>query len=144
MQDVSGMFHKREIGVRNDTYTRAEIDAKDGTIQAAADKAQATADGAVEVNNTQNTQISALQKSAHAHSNKDVLDKTEQPYTTAERDKLAGLENYVHPSHTAHSKDMYKIAVDDEGHVTEAEVVTKEDIYNAGGVIRINFPGLYR
>lgn len=136
MQDVSGMFHKREIGVRNDTYTRSEIDAKDGTIQAAADKAQATADGAVEVNNTQNTQISALQKSAHAHSNKDVLDKTEQPYTTAERDKLAGLENYVHPSHTAHSKDMYKIAVDDEGHVTEAEVVTKEDIYNAGGVIQ--------
>ena len=63
MQDVSGMFHKREIGVRNDTYTRAEIDAKDGTIQAAADKAQATADGAVDVNNTQNTQISALQKS---------------------------------------------------------------------------------
>ena len=136
MQDVSGMFHKREIGVRNDTYTRAEIDAKDGTIQAAADKAQATADGAVEVNNTQNTQISALQKSAHSHSNKDVLDKIEQPYTTAERDKLSGLENYVHPAHTAYNKGMYKVAVDDEGHVTEAETMTKEDIYNAGGVIQ--------
>lgn len=132
MQDVSGMFHKREIGVRNDTYTRAEIDAKDGTIQVAADKAQETADSAVSVNNTQNTQIAALQKSAHSHSNKDVLDKTEQPYTTAERDKLAGLENYVHPSHTAHSKDMYKIAVDDEGHVTESEVVTKGDITALG------------
>ena len=136
MQDVSGMFHKREIGVRNDTYTRAEIDAKDGTIQVAADKAQETADSAVSVNNTQNTQIAALQKSAHSHSNKDVLDKTEQPYTTAERDKLAGLENYVHPAHTAYNKGMYKVAVDDEGHVTEAEVMTKEDIYNAGGVIQ--------
>ena len=136
MQDVSGMFHKREIGVRNDTYTRAEIDAKDGAIQAAADKAQATADGAVSVNNTQNTQIATLQKSAHAHSNKDVLDKTEQPYTTAERDKLSGLENYVHPAHTAYNKGMYKVAVDDEGHVTEAETMTKEDIYNAGGVIQ--------
>lgn len=123
-------------GGDTNTYTKAEIDAKDGTIQVAADKAQETADSAVSVNNTQNTQIAALQKSAHSHSNKDVLDKTEQPYTTAERDKLAGLENYVHPSHTAHSKDMYKIAVDDEGHVTEAEVVTKEDIYNAGGVIQ--------
>lgn len=132
MQDVSGMFHKREIGVRNDTYTRAEIDAKDASVRSAADKAQATADGAVDVNNTQNTQISALQKSAHAHSNKDVLDKTEQPYTTAERDKLAGLENYVHPSHTAHSKDMYKIAVDDEGHVTEAETMAKSDITALG------------
>lgn len=136
MQDVSGMFHKREIGVRNDTYTRAEIDAKDGTIQVAADKAQETADSAVSVNNTQNTQIAALQKSAHSHSNKDVLDKTEQPYTTAERDKLAGLENYVHPAHTAYNKGMYKVAVDDEGHVTEAEAMTKEDIYNAGGVIQ--------
>ena len=88
------------------------------------------------VNNTQNTQIAALQKSAHSHSNKDVLDKTEQPYTTAERDKLAGLENYVHPAHTAYNKGMYKVAVDDEGHVTEAETMTKEDIYNAGGVIQ--------
>lgn len=123
-------------GGDTNTYTKAEIDAKDGTIQAAADKAQATADGAVEVNNTQNTQISALQKSAHSHSNKDVLDKIEQPYTTAERDKLSGLENYVHPAHTAYNKGMYKVAVDDEGHVTEAETMTKEDIYNAGGVIQ--------
>lgn len=123
-------------GGDTNTYTKAEIDAKDGTIQAAADKAQATADGAVSVNNTQNTQISALQKSAHSHSNKDVLDKIEQPYTTAERDKLAGLGNYVHPAHTAYNKGMYKVAVDDEGHVTEAETMTKEDIYNAGGVIQ--------
>ena len=123
-------------GGDTNTYTKAEIDAKDGTIQAAADKAQATADGAVSVNNTQNTQISALQKSAHSHSNKDVLDKIEQPYTTAERDKLSGLENYVHPAHTAYNKGMYKVAVDDEGHVTEAETMTKEDIYNAGGVIQ--------
>ena len=123
-------------GGDTNTYTKAEIDAKDASIRSAADKAQATADGAVSVNNTQNTQISALQKSAHSHSNKDVLDKIEQPYTTAERDKLSGLENYVHPAHTAYNKGMYKVAVDDEGHVTEAETMTKEDIYNAGGVIQ--------
>ena len=119
-------------GGDTNTYTKAEIDAKDGAIQAAADKAQETADGAVSVNNTQNTQISALQKSAHSHSNKDVLDKIEQPYTTAERDKLSGLENYVHPAHTAYNKGMYKVAVDDEGHVTEAETVTKSDITALG------------
>lgn len=119
-------------GGDTNTYTKAEIDAKDGTIQAAADKAQATADGAVSVNNTQNTQISALQKSAHSHSNKDVLDKIEQPYTTAERDKLAGLENYVHPAHTAYNNGMYKVAVDDEGHVTEAETMAKSDITALG------------
>lgn len=119
-------------GGDTNTYTKAEIDAKDGAIQAAANKAQETADDAVSVNNTQNTQIAALQKSAHAHSNKDVLDKTEQPYTTAERDKLAGLENYVHPAHTAYNKGMYKVAVDDEGHVTEAETMTKSDITALG------------
>ena len=102
-------------GGDTNTYTKAEIDAKDGTIQVAADKAQETADSAVSVNNTQNTQIAALQKSAHSHSNKDVLDKTEQPYTTAERDKLAGLENYTHPTYTAHTKGFYKFASDVRG-----------------------------
>ena len=101
-----------------------------------ADKAQGTADGAVSVNNTQNTQIAALQKSAHTHSNKGVLDKIEQPYTTAERDKLAGLENYTHPTHTAHTKGFYKFASDGEGHVTDAEDVTASDLYSAGGVIQ--------
>lgn len=123
------------------TYTKAEIDAKDAAVKSAADKAQGTADGAVSVNNTQNTQITALQKSAHTHSNQDVLDKTEQPYTTAERDKLAGLENYTHPTHTAHKKEFYKFASDGEGHVTDAEEVTASDLYNAGGVIKnfLNF-----
>ena len=82
------------------------------------------------------TDISSLQELAHSHNNKSILDKIEQPYTTAERDKLAGLGNYVHPAHTAYNKGMYKVAVDDEGHVTEAETMTKEDIYNAGGVIQ--------
>lgn len=123
------------------TYTKAEIDAKDAAVKSAADKAQGTADGAVSVNSTQNTQIAALQKSAHTHKNKSVLDKTEQPYTTAERDKLAGLENYTHPTHTAHAKGFYKFASNGEGHVTDAEEVTASDLYNAGGVIKnyLNF-----
>lgn len=123
------------------TYTKAEIDAKDAAVKSAADKAQGTADGAVSVNNTQNTQIAALQKSAHTHSNKGVLDKIEKPYTTAERDKLAGLENYTHPTYTAHAKGFYKFASGGEGHVTDAEEVTASDLYNAGGVIKnyLNF-----
>lgn len=114
------------------TYTKAEIDAKDAAVKSAADKAQGTADGAVSVNNTQSTQIAALQKSAHTHKNKSVLDKTEQPYTTAERDKLAGLESYAHPTYTAHTKGFYKFASDGEGHVTNAEKVTKKDITDLG------------
>lgn len=118
------------------TYTKAEIDAKDAAVKSVADKAQGTADGAVSVNNTQNTQIAALQKSAHTHSNKSVLDKIEQPYTTAERDKLAGLENYTHPTYTAHAKGFYKFASDGEGHVTDVDYVDETDLYNLGCAIR--------
>lgn len=118
------------------TYTKAEIDAKDAAVKSAADKAQGTADGAVSVNNTQNTKIAALQKSAHTHSNKGVLDKIEQPYTTAERDKLAGLENYTHPAYTAHAKSFCKFANDEEGHVTDVDYVDRTDLYNLGCALR--------
>lgn len=118
------------------TYTKAEIDAKDAAVKSVADKAQGTADGAVSVNNTQNTQISSLQKSAHTHSNKGVLDKIEQPYTTAERDKLAGLKNYTHPTHAAHAKGFYKFASNGEGHVTDVDYVDGTDLYNLGCAIR--------
>lgn len=73
---------------------------------------------------------------AHSHSNQDVLDKTEQPYTTAERDKLAWLENYTHPTHTAHAKGFYKFASDGEGHVTDVAYVDGTDMYNLGCALR--------
>lgn len=136
MSDYSRYLYRKSKSntgsVEANTYTKAEIDAKDATVKSAADKAQGTADGAVSVNNTQNTQIAALHKSAHTHSNKGVLDKIEQPYTTAERDKLAGLENYTHPTHTTHTKGFYKFANDGLGHISDAEAVTKEDIVDLG------------
>lgn len=87
------------------------------------------------------TDILSVQKTSHTHENKSILDKIEKPYTTAERDKLAGLENYTHPTYTAHAKGFYKFASDGEGHVTDAEEVTASDLYNAGGVIKnfLNF-----
>lgn len=136
MSDYSRYLYRKSKSntgsVEANTYTKAEIDAKDAAVKSAADKAQGTADGAVSVNNTQSTKIAALQKSAHTHSNKSILDKIEQPYTTAERDKLAWLENYTHPTYTAHAKGFYKFASDGEGHVTAAEKVTKEDITALG------------
>lgn len=141
MPDISSSLSKREVNARQNTYTKSEIDLKDGAIQAIAEAAQTTADAAEKKNQEQDQLIAELQKSSHSHSNQDVLDKTEQPYTTAERDKLAGLENYTHPTHTAHAKGFYKFASDGEGHVTDAEEVTASDLYNAGGVIKnyLNF-----
>lgn len=37
--------------------------------------------------------IKVLYDMAHTHDNKDILDKVEEPYTTAEKEKLAGLSN---------------------------------------------------
>lgn len=132
MPDISSSLSKREVNARQNTYTKSEIDLKDGAIQAIAEAAQTTADAAEKKNQKQDQLIAELQKSSHSHSNQDVLDKTEQPYTTAERDKLAGLENYTHPTHTAHAKGFYKFASDGEGHITNAEKVTKKDITDLG------------
>lgn len=57
-------------------------------------------------------------------------------YTTAEKNKLAGIEaganKYVHPSGTAKSSGLYKIAVDSSGHVSGASAVSKSDITGLG------------
>lgn len=147
-------------GSGNDTYTKAEIDSKDAAVKAVADKAQSTAASAAtaasnaqstadsakstassaaaaaadaqNVNKTQDGQITELQKAAHTHNNKDILDKIEQPFTTADQTKLNSLENYEHPTHKANSKGFYKFASDDLGHVSETEAVTKEDITDLG------------
>lgn len=132
MPDISSSFSKREVNARQNTYTKSEIDLKDGAIQAIAEAAQTTADAAEKKNQEQDQLIAELQKSSHSHSNQDVLDKIEQPYTTAERDKLAGLENYTHPIYAAHAKGFYKFASDGEGHITNAEKVTKKDITDLG------------
>ena len=86
MSDYSRYLYRKSKSntgsVEANTYTKSEIDAKDAAVKSAADKAQGTADGAVSVNNTQNTKIASLQKSAHTHSNKAVLDKlTAQDYS---------------------------------------------------------------
>lgn len=49
-------------------------------------------------------------------------------YTTEDKEKLAGLNNYTHPSYTQQSSGFYKVTVDATGHVSAVEAVTKEDI----------------
>lgn len=39
---------------------------------------------------------------------------------------------YTHPSHTARASGLYKITVDDKGHVTDVVAVTKDDITALG------------
>lgn len=53
-------------------------------------------------------------------------------YTTAEKNKLASLSNYTHPSYTPRTNGLYKITVDDKGHVSNAIEVAKSDITDLG------------
>lgn len=57
-------------------------------------------------------------------------------FTTAEQAKLEGIAPganlYVHPTTTPHDTGLYKIQTNIQGHVVEAEVVTKEDITALG------------
>lgn len=57
-------------------------------------------------------------------------------YTAAEKDKLATVEDnanfYEHPTHTSHSSGLYKVTVDNEGHVSDATLASKEDIVALG------------
>lgn len=56
--------------------------------------------------------------------------------SAADKAKLDGIEeganNYTHPAHTAHESGLYKVTVDAQGHVSDAEAVTKTDITGLG------------
>ena len=56
--------------------------------------------------------------------------------SAADKAKLDGIaegaNNYTHPAHTAHESGLYKVTVDAQGHVSDAEAATKEDITGLG------------
>lgn len=53
-------------------------------------------------------------------------------YTTAEKNKLASLSNYTHPSYTPKDNGLYKVTVDSLGHVSATTNVAKSDITALG------------
>ena len=51
----------------------------------------------------------------------------------AKLDSIAeGANKYEHPTHTAYASGLYKTTVDEQGHVTAATPVTKDDITGLG------------
>lgn len=57
-------------------------------------------------------------------------------YTTTEKNKLAGIaagaNNYSHPTYTAHDSGLYRVTVNNLGHVSAATAVAKSDITALG------------
>lgn len=53
-------------------------------------------------------------------------------------------EAYTHPSYTSRSNDLYKITVDNTGHVSNAESVTSQDITSLHPSYTSHTSGLYK
>lgn len=86
-------------------YTETEIDAKLGTIQSDLDSKVDAVDG-------------------KGLSTNDYTDEEQQKL----RDIEPGANYYEHPAHSSHDLGLYKVTVDDEGHVSGVTAVEKEDI----------------
>lgn len=86
-----------------------------------------------EIDNKLNTMQSAIDSKVDAEDGKGL---STNDYTTAEKDKLATIEDnanlYEHPVHTSYDSGLYKVTVDGEGHVSSAAFVEKEDIVALG------------
>lgn len=66
----------------------------------------------------------------------DGMGLSQENFTSALKKKLEGVDEgankYDHPTHTAYKNGLYKVTVDEEGHVTDASEVEREDITTLG------------
>ena len=87
-----------------------------------------------DINHDHNTEYAAT---SHTHTLDGVSETTSKKIMTAdERTKLSGIAEganaYIHPTYTAETSGLYKVAVDSTGHVSGATAVTKSDITALG------------
>lgn len=96
-----------------------------------------------------------IEASKHTHSNKSILDATTASFTNELLSKLNGIVSgatkveksttngnvkingtetnvYTHPTYQNHDSGLYKISIDNNGHVNDVQDVSKEDITALG------------
>ena len=66
----------------------------------------------------------------------DGMGLSSNDYTDDEKTKLSGIEDgankYEHPTYTAYESGLYKITVDESGHISSVVAVSKDDIVGLG------------
>lgn len=84
-----------------------------------------------------NSALAGKAATSHTHTLDNVSETTSKKImTAAERTKLneiaTGANKYTHPSYTAKSSGLYKVAVDSTGHISGTTAVAKADITALG------------
>lgn len=124
----------------NKYYTETEIDSKISDVNAVIDvKADVDHDhdGVYYTETEIDDKFDAMQSDIDSKVTAvDGMGLSTNDYTTAEKDKLANIEAnanlYEHPTHDSHDLGLYKITVDESGHVSGATLAEKEDIVALG------------
>lgn len=125
-QDTNTTYTLGSFGI---TATAAEINKLDGLTATTAELNYV--DGV-----TSNIQTQLNGKSPTTHSHSAATTSANGFMSSSDKSKLDGIASgankYTHPSYTARSSGLYKVAVDSQGHVSSVSNVTKSDITNLG------------
>lgn len=121
-------------GLSSNDYTDAEKTKLSGIATGATKVTVDNALSSTSTNPVQNKVINtALGNKVDAVSGKGL---SSNDYTNAEKTKLEGIaesaNNYTHPSYTAKNSGLYKVTVDNTGHISAATAVAKSDITALG------------
>lgn len=130
----------RAKGVEADLQSKITAEA---TTARAAEKANA--DAIAVLNGSANGSVAKAVSDARTALESEIAKKvdkvdgkglSDQNYTADEKAKLDGIETgankYIHPSYDVCTSGLYKITVDEYGHVSSVVAVTKEDIVGLG------------
>ena len=132
IDDVSLLIEKLD----ETYYTEAEIDNMIADLNTAVD-GKSDSDHVhddlyyteTEIDTKLSVMQSAIDSKVEAETGKGL---STEDYTTDEKDKLASIDDnanfYEHPTLKSHSSGLYKVTIDEFGHVSDVETVTKQDI----------------
>ena len=130
----------RAEGAEADLQSQITVEAK-----TARDAEKANADAIAILNGSDNGSVAKAVADARTAIELEIAKKVDKvdgkglstnDYSDAEKEKLEGIETgankYIHPSHNACTSGLYKITVDEFGHVSNVVAVSKEDIVALG------------
>lgn len=128
-------YTSNDTQIANTAFVKREVSNLVGTAPEALDTLQELSTA---LGNDPNFSTTILQKIGEKVDKVTGKGLSTNDYTTEEKNKLASIadnaNNYIHPSHTSRANGIYKLTVDNQGHISNAALATKEDISALSGI----------